>query len=382
MDSNISILHIANGYCSSSLYHELFSSLNGKHIEQLVIAPTFNIDERSKKSPYQIEYFKRPNGLINRIFFTKKIRSLQNFIDIKTDVSSYDVIHAHSLFSDGIPAYRLAKKYNLPFVVAIRNTDVHLFLKYFLHYRQLIYEVLNEARQIILISPSYTKKIQNLIPSRFYKSIEYKFRIIPNGINKSWLENQNKKSFKIPDIWNIVFVGNIDNNKNIMRLSKACLSSILKEHNIHLDIIGLKENQNDVITKQLNHIANKSNGLIKLWHRKTASEIREFYKRCSIFAMPSHKETFGLVYVEALSQGLPILYTQNEGFDGFYENGNIGIAVKPTSTKSIANGLLYVINNYSAIQKNISQLDLSKFDWNIISDRYIEIYTSITQHNI
>lgn len=40
--------------------------------------------------------------------------------------------------------------------------------------------------------------------------------------------------------------------------------------------------------------------------------------------MPSHKETFGLVYAEAMSQGLPIIYTKNQGFDGQFPDGYVG----------------------------------------------------------
>lgn len=47
--------------------------------------------------------------------------------------------------------------------------------------------------------------------------------------------------------------------------------------------------------------------------------LKEYYNNAVIFTMPSSYETFGLVYVEAMLQGLPILYTHNEGIDGFYD---------------------------------------------------------------
>lgn len=40
------------------------------------------------------------------------------------------------------------------------------------------------------------------------------------------------------------------------------------------------------------------------------------FAESDIFVMVSHSETFGLVYIEALSQGLPILYTRGQGIDG------------------------------------------------------------------
>ena len=45
--------------------------------------------------------------------------------------------------------------------------------------------------------------------------------------------------------------------------------------------------------------------------------LKSYYERSDFFTMPSKAETFGLVYIEALLQGLPVMYTQNEGIDGF-----------------------------------------------------------------
>lgn len=52
-----------------------------------------------------------------------------------------------------------------------------------------------------------------------------------------------------------------------------------------------------------------------LWKK----QLREAFSISDIFVMPSKPETFGLVYVEALSQGLPILYAKGEGFDGYFD---------------------------------------------------------------
>lgn len=64
--------------------------------------------------------------------------------------------------------------------------------------------------------------------------------------------------------------------------------------------------------------------------------------------MPSKAETFGLVYVEAMLQGLPILYTKNEGIDGFYEE-NIGEKVISTDMEEIQIKLLKLIENTNNI---------------------------------
>ena len=48
-----------------------------------------------------------------------------------------------------------------------------------------------------------------------------------------------------------------------------------------------------------------------------------------LFIMPSLNETFGLVFIEALTQNLPIIYTIHEGVYGYFEDNKYGVAVNP-----------------------------------------------------
>ena len=89
--------------------------------------------------------------------------------------------------------------------------------------------------------------------------------------------------------------------------------------------------------------------------------------------MPSIHETFGLVYVEALSQGLSVLYTKNEGIDGIFDE-KVGESVHPTHLQEIIDALRLLLsqpNNYEALATN--KFDL--FSWRHIATKYQEIYS-------
>ena len=66
--------------------------------------------------------------------------------------------------------------------------------------------------------------------------------------------------------------------------------------------------------------------------------------------MPSYTESFGLVYAEAMSQKLPVIYSKGQGFDGQFEEGLVGYHVSPYDVKDIANGILKALENDSAIE--------------------------------
>ena len=95
--------------------------------------------------------------------------------------------------------------------------------------------------------------------------------------------------------------------------------------------------------------------------------------------MPSITETFGLTYVEAMSQGLPVIYSKGQGFDGRFKEGHIGYHVRSKDTKDIANKIIGITKNYKTISENCTKESLL-FNWNEISTEYKEIYKDIL-HN-
>ena len=94
--------------------------------------------------------------------------------------------------------------------------------------------------------------------------------------------------------------------------------------------------------------------------------------------MVSKPETFGLVYVEALSQHLPIIYAQGQGFDGYYQDGYVGYPAEAGNAAAIAEKIESLIKNYATIASNVESLDLDKdFDWSNIGKKYLTIYNTL-----
>lgn len=58
-----------------------------------------------------------------------------NQIEKDYNLYDYDLIHAHTLFTNGYSAMKLAEKYDRPYIVTVRSTDINFFFKYFIHLR-------------------------------------------------------------------------------------------------------------------------------------------------------------------------------------------------------------------------------------------------------
>ena len=92
--------------------------------------------------------------------------------------------------------------------------------------------------------------------------------------------------------------------------------------------------------------------------------------------MPSKRETFGLVYVEAMSQGLPVIYTKGQGFDTQFKEGEVGYHVQYNDAEEIAETILKIAKNYKKMSENAIKKS-EEFNWEDISKIYIENYNQI-----
>ena len=91
--------------------------------------------------------------------------------------------------------------------------------------------------------------------------------------------------------------------------------------------------------------------------------------------MPSIHETFGLVYIEALSQGMKVLFSKNEGIDGVFDK-KVGEAVNPLKVDDITKALRKLIkepSKYDTLSKN----EIMQFDWTNIAKVYKDMYSNV-----
>ena len=369
------ILQIACGFSYSSVYKNLFLELNRKKMNIEVYVPQHtdpaigDIDQRSY--PYPIYSNKVIKNWDKYIYFSK-ILKMRKDVEKNFDLSSIRVIHAHSLFSDGGVAYELYKRYRIPYMVAIRDTDVNQYFKKAKHLKPYALRILKNASSVIFLSKAYRDNLlKTLIPNKLMEDINKKAVIIPNGISSFWLNNiytnrsnfdPNKSQIKL------IFVGQIIKRKNIENVIKASieLSNQIKKK-VNLLVVGQKKDSD--YFRYLTTL-----GEFKYIDFCPQEELISHYRNADIFVMPSHTETFGLVYAEALSQGLPVIYTKGQGFDGHFEEGAVGYRVNPLNINEIVDKIIKVLDNYDYLSRNCT-INSTKFDWEKIGKSYETLYS-------
>jgi glycosyltransferase involved in cell wall biosynthesis len=364
------VLQLCSHYIGTPLYKLLFSELEKLDIKLDVFVPI----KKGKKPSFDIPnnaYIVECYSDFNRLFFYLKQKKIFSFFKEHYNVYNYDIIHAHTLFSDGFLAYKISKRTNKKYIVAIRNTDINVFLKYFFFLRKAADEIIKNAEKVIFINPSY----KDIYKTKYLRVMDgdifdQKCVIIPNGIDNFWLENRSADLRKFDkDLIRLIYVGIITREKNVTTTVKACKILRKQGYKIIFRVIGREINKK--ILKKI-----RRNQFVEVISQVDKEKLITYYRNSDIFVMPSFTETFGLVYAEALSQGLPIIYTKGQGFDRQFPEGYVGFHVDPHDPKDIADKILSIYKNYRNVSAN-TNLAVMKFKWERIARIYYECYHEI-----
>lgn len=368
------VLHICNDYCGSKVHSNLFKQLDKIGVEQIIYT-YFRGNDKTGKNKFEAKstdfiY----SGILkpqHRVFYHLKIKKVYQELLEHIQPTEVTLCNATTLFSDGAIAYKLYKEYGIPYTVTVRKTDISEFLTFAPHTWPMGVKILENAKQIVFISKAPMENFcKHFLIKKILNKIDNKFILQPNGVDSYWLEHicRNVQT----NNHNILYVGQFDFNKNVVRLIEA-VSSLRKEFpDICLHLVGGGGEREKTILG----LINKNPDFLK-YHGKIfdKDKLRDIYSKCSIFAMPSIFETFGLVYIEALSQGLAVLYTKGQGIDGLL-NPMVGESVNPLSVKSIEQALKNLTEKREMYNTE-RMVDFSQFSWEIIAKRYKELFESI-----
>lgn len=374
----MNVLHINSNYLTSRLHENLIDKLAEKSINNTIFMPIKEEKKseflyESKHTIYAPVAFKDKDKYI----FTFKQRKIYNELLKTVDIGQFDMVHSHTLFTDGYVAYQLYKKYNIPYMVTVRgHTDIKQFFKLRVNLRGLGRKILKAAQKVVFLSESNRQELLKdyINQDNLRNSILNKSVVLPNGIDDFWFENQGEiKKLPKDEPIKVIFVGKTMKLKNLLGTVKA-LNYLKNEYRIESTYTSIGQVLNESYAEE---VRNEAEIDYQDLEAKPREELIIHYRESDLFIMPSYSETFGLVYPEAMSQGLPVIYTKDQGFDGQFEDGLVGYPVDPHSPKDIAEKIIRILNDYETISERALK-SYTKFNWEDLSNEYLTIYKETT----
>src|SRR5579862_1658391 len=233
----------------------------------------------------------------------------------------FDLIHAHAALPCGLAASRLSRALDVPFVVTIHGLDV-FFTNQVGGYpgqwcKTSASRVYGSARRVICISQRVADEVAA-------HEEDTKVTVIQNGVDTQRFcpsEDRNERAI-------ILTVGDLIPSKGHELLLRAFAAIHEKYPNASCQIIG-DGRLRFVLTRLIEHLSIASK--VRFLGRKSRQEVADAMQRCTIFALPSHYEGLGCVYLEAMSAGKPAIGCRGQGIEDVIRHAQNGWLIAPHS---------------------------------------------------
>ncbi len=365
------LLHICCNLAGSTVFPQLFEALREAGLEQEVFVPEKHASNIGKNQPRGVKTHtaltvKKTDAIL---FFRKAQRSVPEIIR-RVNMESVDLIHAHTLFTDGWIARTLSERTGVPYAVTLRYSDIEVIWKYMPHLRQKAREILRGAKRVVFLSPAAQAKVlEGWLRGEMREAVAKKSAVIPNGIDPGWLDGGVRTS--IGDPVRVGFAGLLNERKRPLDALAAVHEANRQQSAVRF---ALRACGDGPLREKLTAALEEGDAYLgKLAGMKA---MKDFYAGCDLLLVPSTAETFGMVYLEAMSRGVPVLYTKGQGFDGQFPEGEVGFSVPAGDVQTMARKLIECAAGYG--ERSARCIERAKeYAWPVVAEKWMELYRGI-----
>ena len=283
----------------------------------------------------------------------------------------FDIIHAHHAFPDGYAGLLLSEEYNRPLVVTVHGQDLYSTIYHNQSCYQQVKRVLEETTQVITVSSELKRRaeMEGISTNNVV--------ILGNGVPDRVLDKSYNHNIDKDPV--ILSVAGLIERKGIEYNIKAMAALRRKFPNLTYRIVG-----NGPEYQNLINIANELGACDKISFLGALSHEAVFNEmaNCQILSLPSWDEAFGLVYIEAMIQGKPVIACKGEGIEDVIRHGVNGMLVSPKDVDSLVEAIDYLISHpdeTNQIGQRARETVMKNYTWGKIVNRLIKIYEQHVQ---
>jgi len=260
-----------------------------------------------------------------------------------------DIVHAHNFCYAGILAQKIKEYYNIPYLVTEHSSA---------YARGLI----NDKLLPFIVDAAINASIVTAVSNSLIKLLQQKLhleniKLLPNIVDNSFFKLE--KNIKKYEKFTFINVANLDDNKNHELLLNAFAESF-KNKDINLHIVGNGPLLNKL--KKLSIMLNIDKQ-VKFLGRLSQKDVKIEMSKSHVFVLSSNYETFGVVLIEAMACGIPVITTKCGGPEDIV-NQNNGILVEKNNKEALSKAMINIKNNIQKYDKD--------FIINDIKDRFGE----------
>jgi len=302
---------------------------------------------------------------------------------------SYDLIHSHYWLS-GWAARELRKEWHAPIVqmfhtlgkmkdaVAQRPSERETTRRI-----EVETEIVQFADRLVAATPAERDQLM-----RLYGANEHKISIVPPGVDINHFHPLPRRLARQklgldPDAWMVLFVGRIEPLKGVDTLIRA-MALLAHEcptwvSRLCLAIIGGDPNTNENAEMErlkAMHAELQLGDLVVFLGAKDQNTLQYYYNAAEALVMPSHYESFGMVALEAMACGTPVIASDVGGLSYLVRDGETGFHIPSGDHLSLASTLARVLQDDNLRRRLGEQATYwaQNYSWHKIGDRILDVY--------
>lgn len=254
------------------------------------------------------------------------------------------LIHAHKFTFEGMAGWYVAQHFDVPLFISLRGEVETKVFRAKPLLRPFLRRVAQDAARLYFVSAWFETMFHAFVPG-----VTAKGRRLPNIVR-----NITPTIAITPPDAGLVSVFNLDTHKRkgLSWLLDAMQTAVREEPECNLDIIG--GGSPDSIKRCTAMIAERGLAAsVRLVGALSNAELLQRLPRYRGMALPSLNETFGMVYVESLFAGVPVLYTAGTAVDRYLDGLGVAVATPPKDSGAVAVGLLSLWRHWPQFRENI-----------------------------
>ncbi|MFU7514835.1 glycosyltransferase [Clostridium sp. HCS.1] len=322
------------------------------------IGISFSIEDKLRTYRYKNYNYLPKNPKMFSIFNRRMDRLYREILKKEGKV---DLIHCQSSFWAGISAAYISKKYNIPLIITEHSSlKTAIYIKD--SYKPFIKKSYLDADVLIAVGNGLKKEISDFSGRSDIKVIHNLIPVERFNISKD-----------TNDIFTFFSLAFLEGEKGMDVLIKA-YAKYFKNTNTKL-IIGGDGSQKEYLVNLA--IELQIDSQMEFLGALSREEVSNYMSRCNTFVLASKYETFGVVYIEALASGKPIIGTYNGGAEDII-NENNGLLVKVNDIDDLGNAMKYItknINSYDA--EKIRSECIDKYSKKKIINEILKVYSDL-----
>ena len=291
--------------------------------------------------------------------------------EIIAENGNFDVIHAHDWLVASA-AKTLKYAYNTPIVSTIhateagRNSGISTPEQKYINDTE--WMLTYESSEVIVNSNYMKNELQRLFGLPYEK-----INVIPNGVDLHLYDNierdyEFRRKYAMDNEKIILFIGRLVYEKGIQNLI-AAMPKVLSSYNDAKLIIAGKGGMINELRNQVNALGLSNK--VYFTGYLAGKDVKKMYKCADVAVFPSTYEPFGIVAIEAMLSGNPIVVSDVGGLNEIVDHGTTGMKSYCGNPNSLADSiltLLYDKNLAETCSKNAIEKVKLKYNWAKIAE--------------